>query len=411
MSQVVPTRNDMRKLLLSLSILFVALSFSASISAQDVYEEKYQWQIPGGKYIDPVSFFSLHGYVNAVYAGASDEWQAGNFNGIGMPGQVILPNSNNASFSNDEALWISSDLEEYGSVVMELHLVADPSGQGAAGPGGLTIVLTEANLRYQIIPQYLAISAGTFWSVFGIQNQDWLGAQNLFSTVPLASGAYPTHYNEKGIRLDGWLNRGSWGLNYVFSLGNGFNAFDISGYNSFDLNENKMLNGRVSVYPGMDEKLNLGFSYSRGLLSAGDVNADPNSMAFYDNNFQAFGLDLTWFIKNFKLRGYLISSREILESNNGSINLPHLGTMGELSYSFSGENLGPIQSIAPKVRYDYLDKSAFVALNSDTYQNFSFGLNFQIHDSYILSLDYNVFGENNTPLNNNRFVARMSAKF
>ena len=102
---------------------------------------------------------------------------------------------------------------------------------------------------------------------------------------------------------------------------------------------------------------------------------------------------------------------EILESNNGSINLPHLGTMGELSYSFSGENLGPIQSIAPKVRYDYLDKSAFVALNSDTYQNFSFGLNFQIHDSYILSLDYNVFGENNTPLNNNRFVARMSAKF
>lgn len=411
MSQVVPTRNDMRKLLLSLSILFLALSFSAQVSAQDVYEEKYQWQIPGGKYIDPVSFFSLHGYVNAVYAGASDEWQAGNFNGIGMPGQVILPNSNNASFSNDEALWISSDLEEYGSVVMELHLVADPSGQGAAGPGGLTIVLTEANLRYQIIPQYLAVSAGTFWSVFGIHNQDWLGAQNLFSTMPLASGAYPTHYNEKGIRLDGWLNRGSWGLNYVFSLGNGFNAFDISGYNSFDLNENKMLNGRVSVYPGMDEKLNLGFSYSRGLLSAGDINADPNSMDFYDNNFQAFGLDLTWFIKNFKLRGYLISSREILESNNGSINLPHLGTMGELSYSFSGANLGPIQSIAPKVRYDYLDKSAFVALNSDTYQNLSFGMNFQIHDSYILSLDYNVFGENNTPLNNNRFVARMSAKF
>ena len=139
---------------------------TSTVYAQDIYEDKYQWKIPGGKYIDPVSFFSLHGYVNAVYAGESPEWKQGNFNGIGMPGQDILPNTNTSSFNNDVALWLSSELTEKASVIMELHLVNNPSGVGAAGPGGITFVLTEANLRYKLIKNHLAVSAGTFWSVF-----------------------------------------------------------------------------------------------------------------------------------------------------------------------------------------------------------------------------------------------------
>ena len=64
-----------------LSLLLLVFYSTSSVYAQDIYEDKYQWKIPGGKYIDPVSFFSLHGYVNAVYAGESPEWKQGNFNG------------------------------------------------------------------------------------------------------------------------------------------------------------------------------------------------------------------------------------------------------------------------------------------------------------------------------------------
>ncbi|MFZ9044765.1 MAG: hypothetical protein ACO2ZZ_02795 [Cyclobacteriaceae bacterium] len=379
--------------------------------AQDIYDNTYQWQIPGGKYIDPVSFFSLHGYVNAVYAGPSEDWMQGNFNGIGMPGQVIVPNTNLGSFSNDEALWISSELDNFGSVVVELHLVNDPSGRGAAGPGGLTIVLTEANLRYQLIQEHLAISAGTFWSVFGIQNQDWLGAQNLFSTIPLASGAYPTHFNEKGLRLDGSFGKGDWGLNYVASVGNGFNAFDISGYTSFDLNENKMFNGRVSLFPGLGEGLNVGVSYASGLLASATSHNDSLGQGAYDNLFQAFGTDLTWSFKNLKFRGYRIASRERLEKPKSQIDLNHLGMMGELSYSFELTKSKSVDALVPKIRFDYLDKSQFSAENNDQYNSVSFGLNIRMHEDYLLSMDYSLINEEQLPLNNNRLIARFSASF
>lgn len=395
---------------IALGILSFILGICTS-EAQELYDNPYQWQIPGGMYIDPVSFFSMHGYVNAVYAGPSEEWMQGNFNGIGMPGQLIVPNTNVGSFSNDEALWISSELGNYGSVVMELHLVNDPSGRGAAGPGGLTIVLTEANLRYKLISKHLAISAGTFWSVFGIQNQDWLGAQNLFSTLPLASGAYPTHLNEKGLRIDGSFDKGDWGLNYVMSLGNGFNAFDISGYTSFDLNENKMFNGRLSLFPGLGEDLNIGFSYSNGLLSRASSNNDSLGQAAYDNLFQAFGADLTWNIQNLKFRGYLIASRERLEKPNSQLDLNHLGMMGEISYRFELSKYKSVDALVPKIRFDYLDKSQFVAANDDQYNSVSFGLNIQIREDYLFSLDYSLINEQQLPLNNNRFIARFSASF
>ena len=31
----------------------------------------YRWRTAGGKYLDPTSFFSLHGYVDGVFAGRS----------------------------------------------------------------------------------------------------------------------------------------------------------------------------------------------------------------------------------------------------------------------------------------------------------------------------------------------------
>ncbi len=393
--------------------LFFLLSFAfiANSHAQDIYEGTYQWRIPGGQYIDPVSFFSLHGYVNGVYASASEQWKQGNMNGIGKPGHIIIPNTNNASFNNDEAIWISSELGEKLFVMMELHVVNDPSGTGAAGPGGITFVLTEANMRYELLKNYLSVSIGTFWSVFGIQNQDWLGAQNLFSTIPMASGAYLTHYNEKGIRLDGHFEHGNWGFNYVMSVGNGFNAYDISGYNSFDLNSNNAFNTRISVFPGQEENLNIGLSYANGLLFNQDLTANPQSIEFFDNNFEAIGLDALWQINRTKIRSYLISSTQKLTNPNESRNLNALGWMTEMSYRFDTSGKLGIDAIIPKVRYDFLDKSEFDPQLSDQYQTTGLGLNFQIQKNFILSMDYNWINEQNTKLNNDRLILRASANF
>ena len=381
------------------------------LNSQTLYEGEYQWRIPGGNYIDPTSFFSIHGYVNAVFAGESAEWMNGNMNGIGKPGHVIIPNSNTSSFNNDEAIWISSELGPKALIMMELHLVNDPSGGGAAGPGGLTFVLTEANLRYEVIKDYLSISMGTFWSVFGTHNQDWLGAQNLFSTIPLASGAYLTHFNEKGVRLDGHFKKGNWGINYVFSIGNGFNAYDISGYNSFDLNNDKTVNGRISVFPGLKRDLNIGFSYGRGLLFEQDINADPQTIGYYNNNFEALGLDLVWERNDFKFRSYLISSEQMLSNQNNSLDLSAMGWMGELSYVVELDNKIGVKNIIPKFRFDMLEKDQFDPELSDTYQTIGVGLNFHILDNFLLSMDYNWVNEESFKLDNDRFILRASANF
>lgn len=401
-------KTDIRRLFFLATLMAI---FSTQIQGQSIYDNNFQWKIPGGKYIDPVSFFSLHGYVNAVFATGSPEWTNGNFNGIGMPGQVIIPNTNVPSFNNDEAIWISSELRDNTTVMMEIHLVNDPSGFGAAGPGGLTLVLTEANIRQRIYKNYLSVAAGTFWSVFGIQNQDWLGAQNLFSTIPLASGAYITHYNEKGIRLDGFAGKDKWGINYVMSIGNGFNAYDISGYTSFDLNQNKMFNGRVSFYPGLGDDLNIGMSYSNGQLFTQDVMADTTTKNYYNSRFEALGADITLSVNNFNFRSYIIASTETLSNDSRNIELPALGWMGELSYDIDVNQNTPIDAIIPKIRFDYLEKDQFSATNTDVFQTVSFGINFKIMDNFIFSVDYNIINENNNEIDNDRFIMRASANF
>jgi hypothetical protein len=396
-----------------LIVLMITMS-STMVCAQNIYDSKFQWKIPGGKYINPVSFFSLHGYVNGVFAGPSAQWTASNFSGIGMPGQVLVPNTNNSSFQNDEALFISSEITDNTSILMELHLVASPSGNGMAGPGGLTIVLTEANANWKIYKNYANISIGTFWSPFGIHNQDWLGAQNLFSLMPMASGAYPTHYNEKGIRLDGLLSHGeNWGLNYVMSLGNGYDAWDISGYTSWDMNENKTFNSRVSIFPGFGEKFNLGFSYANGLINEGDTLSPMNSSTHYDLSFNSIGIDLKAITKIVELRGYAILTKKNYQSViSGSVANDNVtGIMGEISKPFKFKENKLCSSIVPKLRWDYLlnDINLFTASEVEL-STISFGMNFHINKNFRFSVDYNVLNEIED-FNNNRLITRVSAVF
>lgn len=407
----------LKKYILSIGSLLI---FCSGLNAQDLYEDKYQWQIPGGKYVDPVSFFSLHGYVNALYAGPSDQWSDGYFNGLGVPGQMNIPISNVSSFTQDAALWIGSELTDDVSVVIELHLhntgtghhrefegVEDPSQVRAA----VGLVITEANVRFKILKNYLALSAGTFWSVFGIQNKDWLSAQNLFSTIPLASGAYLTHYNERGVRLDGYVNNGDWGMNYVFSVGNGYNTWDFEGYSHLDFNENKTINTRISVFPGLGDQLNVGLSYGTGLIFEQNRDAYPSTERFYNSEFDAFGLDLTGNYAGLNVRSYFITSNERFYNDQENIKLPNTGLMAEISYDYDLDGKLGLKSIHPKFRFDRLDKSEFTEAESDVYTTISAGLNLQIKENLLFSIDYNWLDEEKNTINNNRLVARLAASF
>ncbi len=394
-------------------LLAIVVCCNVCTNAQSLYENKYQWRIPGGNYVNPESFFSMHGYVNGVFGGPSDDWKKGTFNAIGMPGQLLVPNTANSSFQSDEAIWISSEISSKASCMMELHLVSDPSGKGMSGPGGLTIVLTEATANYKLIENYLNVSFGTFWSPFGIHNNDWLGAQNLFTLIPVASGAYPTHYNEKGVRADGYIKIGEKSaINYVASIGNGYDAWDISGYRSWDLNENKTVNGRVSVFPGLEDKLNIGVSIANGQLNVGDSTFVADYSGNFVNSFTAYGADLKLKLKQFSLRGYGISSakRSVSDSLNLAYNQNMAGAMIEMSYRLVEDKLKILKSIEPKVRVDWFNEDVSTA-GDDTFTTISCGANINLEKNFIVSVDYNFLEEKRTPIDNNRLIIRVSAKF
>jgi hypothetical protein len=383
--------------------------------AQDLYENDFQWQIPGGNYIDATSFFALHGYVNAVFAGESREWKDGNMNGIGMPGQVLIPNTNNSSFQTDEALFISSEISPTTSLLMELHLVTSPSGAGAAGPGGLTFVLTEANAKFKLYKNLANVAVGTFWNPFGIHNNDWLGAQSQFTMIPFASSAFPTHFNEKGIRLDGFFGKkGKVGGNYVVSLGNGYSAFDIMGYQAVDLNNNKTVSSRFSLFPAKSRDLNIGASFAAGELSEGDHSLSDSLIGHYNYSFTSMGGDLTCKIKGVALRSYVISTVKSYNSSSEENLVSSMGYMAELSYEIDLKKLKQLKSITPKIRWDQVSIGQFEPLqlgSEEAYSCFSFGVNIHLNENFYMSSDYNILSESDNELDNNRLVIRLSANF
>ena len=393
-------------------LLLCTLTLFKTSYSQNLYEKVYQWKIPGGNYIDETSFFSLHGYVNSVYAFESEDWQEGNFNAIGAPGQVLVPNTNNGSFQSDEALWISSEISEKVSALMELHMVTAPSGVGAAGPGGLTLVLTEANVKVKFYKKFLNVACGTFWNPFGIHNVDWLGGQNLFTTIPYASAAFPTHYNEKGLRVDGCLgNKDKIGMNYVVSIGNGYNAWDISGYQAIDNNHNKTVTGRISLFPGLKEKLNIGFSFASGHILSGDTSLSDTTKEFYDNSFKSVGTDLMLTLDKFRFRSYAIYSTKVYESLKDDLEENRFGIMGEVSYRLNIEKDNIIESFEPKLRFDFFQGQEFRDLLYNQFSSISIGSIFNFNDNSYISVDYNFLNERDKILKNDRLIIRITAKF
>ncbi len=390
---------------------------------------QYRWKTAGRHYVVPLAFFSIHGYVESVFGAPSEDWTAADPTQLGAPGQLLVPNTSDSSFQYDAAIFISTDTSAHTRSLIELHLVSDPSGQGAAGPGGLTFAITEASVSWDLYKSYLTLGGGIYWAPFGIVNIDWLGGQSLFRLIPRASGAFPAHYNERGVRLNGAFELGrGFGLNYVLSVGNGLNGFDLAGQSSYDLDDNKTLMGRVGVFPGLGPDLEFGLSAAAGDLRANgnDGGANPPGLddpRRYPSAYLAAGADLVWKLNDFKLRSYYIYSEEDL-GTAGGVNPPTLtrqGFMAETSYLIWVDlPVGNIRTIVPKARVDWIsvDVLGQTGADSSNMQTAVYSVGAEVRSAgtvgAVLSIEYHIQDElkgfANT-LSNNRLVASLLAKF
>lgn len=391
----------------------------------DERDLQYAWKTAGRHYVVPLAFVSLHGYLEGVFAAPSKDWAAPDPTQVGAPGQLLVPNTGDSAFQYDAALFVSTDISAHTRSLLELHLVSDPSGQGAAGPGGLTFAITEASASWDIYKSYFTLGGGLFWAPFGIVNIDWLGGQSLFLLVPRASAAFPAHFNERGVRVNGARALGKgFGINYVVSLGNGLNSFDIGGQSAFDTDSGKTVITRVGIFPGLGPDLELGLSFADGTLrEAGVDSAAPNDARRYPGAFQAYGGDLVWLLGNLELRSYYIYSIEAL-GTAGGVSPPDIarqGFMAETSYRFWVDlPLGSVRAIVPKARFDWISVDVLNATGADTANMqtgvYSVGVDFRSAGTVgaVLSLEYHLQDEIRgfaAALDNDRFVARLLAKF
>lgn len=396
----------------------------------------FRWQSVAGGYHDPTSVFALHGYLDGVFAGASRDWTRPDPTRPGPPGQLLVPNTNVASFQFDAGMVLSSQISARTEVQMELHLVTDPSGGGAAGPGGLTLALTEATASWQIAEDTLRLSGGLYWAPFGTVNHEWMGAQNVFSLIPRASSAFPVHWNERGIRLDGAKSFSEKAaVNYVVSYGNGMEVPDITGQIGYDRDDSKALVGRVGLFPGVGSKLDIGFSFARMRLrqpGAPELARPLDDARHYGALVRAQGIDANLRSGNGHLRSYLIWSSEDLEATAFTdpqpADLRHVGFLLEGTYvlRLPSPRLS-VGAIAPKARFDLgqVEMLQRGGTEARRHKGYTTSIGFNIYPSseivesqsypyrnFYLSLEYHFLHESTgEKLKNNRFVARITGRF
>lgn len=384
-------------------------------------EPNFAWKPPADA-LETSNRVSLGGYVEGVFAGPSSDWTSPDPVQLGPPGQLLVPASDRSGFQFDGALVLRANPHERASALIELHLVSDPSGEGAAGPGGLTLALTEAAASWKLFDEVLTISAGLFWAPFGTVNKDWLGGTGLFVLIPRASGAFPTHYNERGVRINGSKAFDTYfGVNYVVSAGNGLGRFNIVGQTSADLDSNRTVIGRFGVFSGLGEELQIGYSAGVGeLRNEVDPTADVTNPLRYEADMVVHGVDLSWTIQEFDLRTYYIYSKEALvDPLMDPANLTRHGFMFEASYRVRVNGWKALGAVVPKGRFDLAvtdqlgaDPTLVDNLQSAVY---SVGLDFRVGESLgtVLSLEYHIQDElkGQSELDNNRFVGRLLTTF
>ena len=253
-------------------------------------------------------------------------------------------------------------------------------------------------------------------------NKDWLGAQNNFSLLQRAMAAYPIHFNEKGIRLNGVFEFSSTAaINYVASIGNGTRNYNISGLGSFDANEDKTITGRIGFFPGLGDDLEVGVSYMTGeLRDVENPTLLSTNIEHYAATTSAFGFDATYEISNLIIRGYYISSDEELRADASGADpgtIERNGYTGEVLYTIRLDR-DFFMGIRPKFRYDHIElnqiSGAIIPDVTDFYKTDTMtgGVDFLIDENFRFSLDYNITSESGHPdLDNDRFVAKVIAQF
>ena len=420
------------------TILLCIIGVLCTISTIQAQERSiFNWQTPAGRYTDPSSFFSLHGYVDAIYAGPSRDWDVNDPTQIGNPGQYLIPDTDNSSFSFDAALIFGAELSEHSRILVETHVVDNHSRSDQIALPGLPFVITEATVSWDVFKDYASVSGGIFWTPFGRVAEDWLGAENLFTTIPRAAGAFPLYFNEQGVRMNGAFEFSEKSaINYVVSIGNGTGNAYLSGRSGADQNENKNIMSRVGIFPGLSRDLELGVSWAAGVLSdsirSGETGDAATIFVGNENRYTAFSLDALFQKNGFRFRGYWITSTHdpgLSELPGASVgDLKRNGLLGEVSYMKElGTPVLGIGALVPKFRFDGITRDAFPQLarnspafgvvNESSTNVYSMGLNLIPAENVsfknlIISLEYHIQKEiDRRDLENNRLLVRLTGKF
>ncbi len=258
----------------------------------------------------------------------------------------------------------------------------------------------------------------------------------VFSLLPRAAAAFPVHWNERGVRVDGAksFSRDA-AINYVVSYGNGLEVPDLTGQLGYDRDDSKALVGRVGLFPGAGPRFDVGFSFARvRLREPGDAELarpleDPRH---YGALLRAQGLDANLRLGNGLVRSYLIWSSEDLSAtvpeDPNPEDLHHLGLLLEGVYVLRLPHpVASVGAIAPKLRFDMVERESLLGsatgVQRDKGYTVSFGVNIypssEVIESpvypyrnFYVSLEYHLLRERTGPtLDNDRFVARITGRF
>ncbi len=376
-------------------------------------KEALRRKTPSEHYIDPASYFRLHGYVTLNYTEAGKELGAepGGAAQILAPGLSSRTGKNEGGFKNDAALFVGGEPFEGVGGVVEDHFVGD-----ATDP-----VLTEAKIVWDLAGREggdftFRLIGGRYWWPFGIHNDEWFSAVNNFSLLsPAAIRAIPAHYNEVGLMGEGELELGErLGINYVLSAGNGVSGFgfkdNVRG-SQFDANGNRALTGRLGLVLCDELNCELGFSSSVSQLRAGEDSRIPTSEPErYAADLAAWGPDLVFSWKGLKLRSYLYNSKEDLKGAPVD-ELRRDGLTVEPSYTFrrESERLGALTLVG---RYSRADEETLAGAKLRQTQ-LGIGVNGQITRAFKVRAGFVSQGEGRDlpDLDNDAFSFSLTAEF
>lgn len=263
---------------------------------------------PSARYMDPASFFRIHGYATIGYRadGAhKGEHEEGVTHGVNPRTGTKL-----SGFQNDAALFVSGVPFDGVTTALEVHFMGNRRNP----------MLTEAKFSYQLAnagTNELVLTGGRFWWPFGIHNGEWFAGVDKFPVMSVAGAEIlPAHYNEVGFMLEGASAlSGSWGINYVGAIGNGVPSFDFMDMagSGADLDAERTVTGRLALAHVGTLGLEIGMSgASGGLRDDLDPSQPVDNANRYGAGFTAFGPDLTLTWSQLALSAYWYHSYEEL---------------------------------------------------------------------------------------------------